>query len=175
MCFLKAENVSVTVARQRQVSVEAKCRLTWEDDLMVGTWASLVAQWQRICLLMLEMQIWSLGCKDPLEKEMVTCFNILAWEILWTEEPGGLQFMGLWRVGHNWASTYLNSLQGTATEKQVPSHELTQRELVYGVGLVSYGVGLVSRICPWRPEVCGGRGWNRKRRGEVGRFLNHQE
>ena len=30
---------------------------------------------------------------------MVTCFNILAWEIPWTEEPGGLQFMGLRRVG----------------------------------------------------------------------------
>ena len=30
---------------------------------------------------------------------MVTCFNILAWEIPWTEEPGGLQFMGLQRVG----------------------------------------------------------------------------
>ena len=36
-----------------------------------------------------------LGREDPLEKEMVTHSRILAWEILWTEEPGGLQSMGL--------------------------------------------------------------------------------
>ena len=33
---------------------------------------------------------WSLGWEDPLEKKMVTRFNILAWEIPWTEEPSGL-------------------------------------------------------------------------------------
>ena len=35
-----------------------------------------------------------LGGIDPLEKEMATCFSILAWEIPWTEEPGGLQSTG---------------------------------------------------------------------------------
>ena len=35
-----------------------------------------------------EMQILSLGQEDPLEKEMATDSNILAWEIPWTEEPG---------------------------------------------------------------------------------------
>ena len=39
--------------------------------------------------------------KAPPEKEMATHSNILDWEILWTEEPGGLQFMGLPRVRHN--------------------------------------------------------------------------
>ena len=34
------------------------------------------------------------GQEDPLEKEMATHCNILAWRIPWTEEPGGLQFMG---------------------------------------------------------------------------------
>ena len=43
----------------------------------------------------------SLGREDLLEKEMATHFSILAWEIPWTEEPGGLQSMGLKRVGHN--------------------------------------------------------------------------
>ena len=38
-----------------------------------------------------ETQIRSLGWEDPLEKEMTTHFSILAWEIPWTEEPGGLQ------------------------------------------------------------------------------------
>ena len=44
---------------------------------------------------MQEMWIWSLGQEQPLVKEMATHSNILAWEIPWTEEPGGLQFMGL--------------------------------------------------------------------------------
>ena len=46
---------------------------------------------------MQEMQVSSLGWEDPLEKEMATHSSILAWEILWTEEPGGLQSMGLQR------------------------------------------------------------------------------
>ena len=41
-----------------------------------------------------ETQVWSLGQKDPLEKEMATCSSILAWRIPWTEEPGGVQSMG---------------------------------------------------------------------------------
>ena len=41
-----------------------------------------------------EMQIRSLQWEDPLEKEMATHSSILAWEIPWTEEPGGLQSMG---------------------------------------------------------------------------------
>ena len=43
----------------------------------------------------------SLGQENPLEKEMAAYFSILAWKIPWTEEPGGLQFMGLQRVRHN--------------------------------------------------------------------------
>ena len=48
-----------------------------------------------------EMQDQSLDWKDPLEKEMATHSSILAWTIPWTEEPGGLQSMGLQRVGHD--------------------------------------------------------------------------
>ena len=58
-------------------------------------WASLVAQCSRSCLTMQETQVQSLGWEDPLEKEMATRSSILAWETPWTEEPGGLQFMGL--------------------------------------------------------------------------------
>ena len=46
----------------------------------------------------------SLGWEDRLEEEMATHFSILAWRIPWTEEPGGLQSMGLQRVGHNEAT-----------------------------------------------------------------------
>ena len=49
---------------------------------------------------MRETWVRSLGEEDPLEKEMATHSGILAWRILWTEEPGRLQSMGLQRVGH---------------------------------------------------------------------------
>ena len=42
-----------------------------------------------------ETQVRLLGQEDPLEKEMTTYSSILAWEIPWTEKPGGLQSMGL--------------------------------------------------------------------------------
>ena len=45
-----------------------------------------------------EMQVRSLGQKDPLEEEMVTHSRILAWRIPWTEEPGKLQSIGSQRV-----------------------------------------------------------------------------
>ena len=51
---------------------------------------------------MQETWVQYLGQKDPLEKEMATHCSILAWIIPWTEKPGGLQSMGLQRVGHNW-------------------------------------------------------------------------
>ena len=44
---------------------------------------------------MQETQVWSLGWEDPLEKGMATHANIIAWRIPWTEDPGGLQSMGL--------------------------------------------------------------------------------
>ena len=44
------------------------------------------------------MQVQSLGGEDPLEDEMATHSSILAWEIQWTEEPGGLQSMGSQKV-----------------------------------------------------------------------------
>ena len=48
-----------------------------------------------------EIWVQSLGQEDPLEKKMATHSSILAWEIPWAEEPGGLQSMGSQRVGHN--------------------------------------------------------------------------
>ena len=50
---------------------------------------------------MQEMQVRSLGLEDPLEEEMTTHSSILPWRIPWTEEPGGLQFMGSQGIGSN--------------------------------------------------------------------------
>ena len=48
-----------------------------------------------------ETWVRSLGQEDPLEKGIATHSSIFAWRILWTEEPGGLQSVGLERVGHD--------------------------------------------------------------------------
>ena len=50
---------------------------------------------------MQDMQVQSLVQEDPLEKEMATHSSILACKTLWTEEPGGLQYLGSQRNGHN--------------------------------------------------------------------------
>ena len=52
-------------------------------------------------LAMQETRVRSPSREDPLEEGMATHSSILAWEILWTEEPGGLQSMGSQRLGHN--------------------------------------------------------------------------
>ena len=49
---------------------------------------------------MQETWVQSLGWEDPLEKGTATHSSNLAWEIPWTEEPGGLQSMGSQRVEH---------------------------------------------------------------------------
>ena len=68
---------------------------------MLAHLASLVAQMVKNLPAMQETQVQILGQEDPLEKGMVTHSSILAWRIPWTEEPGGLQSMGLQRVGHD--------------------------------------------------------------------------
>ena len=68
--------------------------------LFISIWVSLVVQTVKN-LPMPETQVWSLSQEDPLEKEMATHSSILAWEIPWTQEPGGLQSMGSQRVRHH--------------------------------------------------------------------------
>ena len=90
-----------------------------------------------------EIQVWSLGLKDPLEKGMTTHSSILAWRIPWTEAPGGLQSMGLLRVGHNWATSFScigegngNPLQYSCPEN--PRDRGAQWAAVYGVYRVGH-------------------------------------
>ena len=61
---------------------------------------------------MQETWVWSLSRKDPLEKEMATHSGVLAWRILWTEEPGGLQSTG----SQNWESYTTEHLTHTPVE-----------------------------------------------------------
>ena len=64
-------------------------------------WASLVAQMIKNLPVMQETWIRSLGQEDPLEEGMATHSSIPAWRIPRTEEPGGLQSIGLQRERHN--------------------------------------------------------------------------
>ena len=73
-----------------------------------------MAQWVKNVPAMKETPetlVWSLGKEDPLEKEMATHSSILAWEIPWTEEPGGLQFKGSQRVGQDQAIKHRKTKQ----------------------------------------------------------------
>ena len=76
--------------------LEAYLRLHFSDSCL-----SLVAQMAKCLSAMQETQVRSLGWGDPLEKEMAAYSSILAWNILWTVEPGRLLSMGSQRVGHD--------------------------------------------------------------------------
>ena len=70
---------------------------------------NLLPRWlssTRICLPMQETVVWPLGWEDPLEEEMSTHSSNFALKIPRTEEPRGLQFIGLQRIGHNWATKH---------------------------------------------------------------------
>ena len=66
------------------------CTMGFPGDLVVKNPPAMQEIWVR-----------SLGQEVPLEEEMATHSSILAWGIPWTEEPGGLQSVGLQRVGHD--------------------------------------------------------------------------
>ena len=72
--------------------------------------------------------------RKPLEKEMATHSSILAWSISWTEEPGGLQYRGSQRVGHDWATWHKKALwmlwMDTVTQTLTGPCTLTRVSLV---------------------------------------------
>ena len=75
---------------------------------------SLVAQAGKNLPEMLETWVRSLGQEDPLKEEMATHSSILAWKILWTEEPGLLQSMG----SQNWIRVTEHGREGNGTPLQ---------------------------------------------------------
>ena len=68
---------------------------------------------------MQETQVQSLGQEDPPENRMATHSSILAWEIPWTEKPGGLQFMGWQRIRHDWATKHIHTHTHTHTHRVI--------------------------------------------------------
>ena len=84
------------------------------------SWSSPPRNWARVSSIagqfftnwamreasMQEIWVQSLGWEDPLEKGMATHSSILPGESPWREEPGGLQYMGSQRIGHDWATQH---------------------------------------------------------------------
>ena len=70
----------------------------------VPSWASLMAQWERIHLPNRRREFSWVGKKEPLEKGMATRSSMLAWEIPWTEERAGYSPWGRQRVGRESAT-----------------------------------------------------------------------
>ena len=69
-------------------------------------WASLIAQLVKNLPTVQEIRVRFLGWEDPLEKEMATHSDMLAWRIPWAEEPGGLQSIGLQDLDTTWQLNY---------------------------------------------------------------------
>ena len=68
---------------------------------LMNKWASLAAQTVNNLPVVQENQVQSLVLEDPPEKGVATHSSILAWRIPWTEEPGGLESVGLQTVGQD--------------------------------------------------------------------------
>ena len=94
--------------------------------------------------------VWSLGWEDSLEKGMATHSSILAWRILWIEEPGGLQTIGLQRVEHhwsNWPCTHENFLMNV-DPSSVPRRELTPLDEILR-RKISLSGDREAAVCDW--------------------------
>ena len=89
--------------------------------VMVKSWPAMQETW-----------VW-LGQEDPLEKEMATHSSIPDWKIPWTEEPGGLQSMGMQRVGHDWeTNTWIHyaNLNKAVTKQQTVYDSTCMKHLI---------------------------------------------
>ena len=75
------------------------------------------------------------GQKDPLEKEMATHSSVLTWEIPWTEEPHGLQSMGMQRVRHDRATEHTSTEHKSEEKPDSRSDGNAQYELITGASL----------------------------------------
>ena len=92
---------------------------------------SLVAQTVKHLSAMRETWVGSLGWEDPLEKEMATHSNTLAWKIQWMEEPGGLQSMGSQRVRQDWATSLSLLSEASISLLTRPHKDISRKQLQF--------------------------------------------
>ena len=89
LCLTDTSHQSLPLCSHGILPVSLYLSFSFYKDISYSG-ASLVDWMVKNPLAMQETQIRSLGWEDPLEKEMAIHFSILAWEIPWTEKPGGL-------------------------------------------------------------------------------------
>ena len=88
-------------AKSPRVSYPTAFRLFYYDMTSQGSPGGSVVKNPTAMQEMSERWVQSLGQEDPLQEGMATHSSILAWRILWTEEPGGLQSIGSQRARHD--------------------------------------------------------------------------
>ena len=102
-----------------------------------------------------------LGWEDPLEEGMATHFRIFAWRIQWTEEPGGLQFIGSQRVGRDrsdlacmyvWVCVYIPILSHSSQGRE----DLLEKEIATHSSILAWKISWVEK--PGRPQSMGSQG-----------------
>ena len=100
-------------------------------------------------------RIWCLGWGDPLEKEMATHPSILAWEILWTGEPGRLQSMGLQKTqtGLSDKTNNSNHFIDKKTENRRAQSACTHSQEVEGPGIWIIYIQITSSTRKNRPSL----------------------
>ena len=118
-------------------------RNAFESDLVRCLNLEPVTEWSKseketqISYINVYTYIWNLkkwyGCTYLLEKAMAPHSSTLAWKIPWTEEPGGLQSMGLLRVGHDWATSF-SLFHFHALEKEMATHSSVLAWRIPGAG-----------------------------------------
>ena len=112
-------------------------------------------------LAMQETWVQFLSWEDSLEKEIATNSNILAWRIPWTEEPGGLQFMGSQRVRRYWITKH-NTLSVEMGQRRECCCHSCKWEGFHLTGIMrgSLGINQLSQLClsverlRWRVKSC---------------------
>ena len=72
-----------------------------KSQTQISDWTTTVQMVKNLPAIQ-ETWVWSLGQEDPLKKGIATHFSILACEIPWTQQPGGLQPVGSQIIGHDW-------------------------------------------------------------------------
>ena len=81
--------------------------------------------------------------EDPLEEEMATHSSTLAWRILWTEEPGGLQSTGSQRVGHDWAGRNMYHNEKTICTPQYILWVYLMKKMLLLITLFFWSMGIL--------------------------------
>ena len=126
-----------------------------------------MAQTVKCLPAMRETQVRSLGREDPLEKEMATHSSILAWRILWIEEPGRLQSTGsqrvgatsdtleVWKTGSSFASPYRQTvLRSSPTSEVSELPERGVRSSLKAAGVCGLACEINRRVCAAEFQKC---------------------